>query len=70
VLVHRTSYVNCIFGERDDVLGPRALAHKPSDAHLRLAVSGDRVTGRLDVAVRDLETDKRSRSAAEADERR
>jgi hypothetical protein len=32
-----------------------ALAHKPSDAHLRLAVDGAEVTGRLDVAVRDLD---------------
>ena len=32
-----------------------AWAHKPSDAHLRLDVHGDRVTGRLDIAVRDLE---------------
>ena len=32
-----------------------AWAHKPSDAHLRLAVDGDRITGRLDVAVRDLD---------------
>jgi hypothetical protein len=32
-----------------------AWAHKPSDAHLRLAVDGDALTGRLDVAVRDLD---------------
>ncbi|HSN29255.1 MAG TPA: HupE/UreJ family protein [Kofleriaceae bacterium] len=32
-----------------------AWAHKPSDAHLRLDVHGDRITGRLDIAVRDLE---------------
>jgi HupE / UreJ protein len=32
-----------------------AWAHKPSDAHLRLAVDRDAVTGRLDVAVRDLD---------------
>jgi len=32
-----------------------ALAHKPSDAHLRLAVDGARLEGRLDVAVRDLD---------------
>jgi hypothetical protein len=32
-----------------------AWAHKPSDAHLRLAVDGDTITGRLDVAVRDLD---------------
>ena len=32
-----------------------AAAHKPSDAHLRLDIRGDRITGRLDVAVRDLE---------------
>ncbi len=32
-----------------------AWAHKPSDAHLALAVDGTRVTGRLDVAVRDLD---------------
>lgn len=32
-----------------------AWAHKPSDAHLRLAADGDALTGRLDVAVRDLD---------------
>jgi len=32
-----------------------AWAHKPSDAHLALAADGTRVTGRLDVAVRDLD---------------
>ena len=32
-----------------------ASAHKPSDAHLRLAASGETITGRLDVAVRDLD---------------
>jgi len=32
-----------------------AWAHKPSDAHLKLAVDGAEVTGRLDVAVRDLD---------------
>jgi hypothetical protein len=32
-----------------------AWAHKPSDAQLRLAIDGDTVTGRLDVAVRDLD---------------
>jgi len=32
-----------------------AWAHKPSDAHLALSVDGERVTGRLDVAVRDLD---------------
>lgn len=32
-----------------------AWAHKPSDAQLRLAVDGDAVTGRLDIAVRDLD---------------
>ena len=32
-----------------------AQAHKPSDAHLQLAVDGDVVRGRLDVAVRDLD---------------
>jgi hypothetical protein len=32
-----------------------AWAHKPSDAHLALEVDGARVTGRLDVAVRDLD---------------
>lgn len=32
-----------------------AWAHKPSDAHMRLDVHGDRITGRLDVAVRDLD---------------
>jgi hypothetical protein len=32
-----------------------AWAHKPSDAHLRLAVDGATITGRLDIAVRDLD---------------
>ncbi len=32
-----------------------ALAHKPSDAHLQLAVDGNRLTGRLDIALRDLD---------------
>jgi hypothetical protein len=32
-----------------------AWAHKPSDAHLALEVDGSRITGRLDVAVRDLD---------------
>jgi len=32
-----------------------AWAHKPSDAHLRLAVDDDAITGRLDIAVRDLD---------------
>jgi HupE/UreJ protein len=32
-----------------------AWAHKPSDAHLRIAVDGDTITGRLDIAVRDLD---------------
>ena len=32
-----------------------AHAHKPSDAHLRLAVAGDTLSGRLDLAVRDLD---------------
>jgi hypothetical protein len=32
-----------------------AWAHKPSDAHLQLAADGDAITGRLDVAVRDLD---------------
>lgn len=32
-----------------------AWAHKPSDAHLNLAVDGARISGRLDVAVRDLD---------------
>jgi hypothetical protein len=32
-----------------------AWAHKPSDAHVRLAVSGDEITGRIDVAMRDLD---------------
>jgi hypothetical protein len=30
-------------------------AHKPSDAQLRLTVEGERITGRLDIAVRDLD---------------
>jgi hypothetical protein len=37
------------------VVAAPAWAHKPSDAHLRLAVDGDTVTGRLDIAVRDLD---------------
>ena len=32
-----------------------AWAHKPSDAQVNLAVHGDEVTGRIDVAVRDLD---------------
>jgi hypothetical protein len=32
-----------------------ALAHKPSDAHLRLAIDGEQLDGRLDIAVRDLD---------------
>jgi hypothetical protein len=32
-----------------------ASAHKPSDAHLRLAVEGSSIRGRLDIAVRDLD---------------
>jgi hypothetical protein len=36
-------------------LSATAWAHKPSDAHLRLDVDGSRVTGQLDVAVRDLD---------------
>jgi hypothetical protein len=32
-----------------------ASAHKPSDAHVRLDVDEDRVSGRIDVAVRDLD---------------
>ena len=32
-----------------------AYAHKPSDAHVRLAVSGETITGRIDVALRDLD---------------
>jgi hypothetical protein len=32
-----------------------AWAHKPSDAQLRLTVEGDAITGRLDIAVRDLD---------------
>ncbi len=32
-----------------------AHAHKPSDAYLRLAVEGAKVTGRIDLAVRDLD---------------
>jgi hypothetical protein len=35
--------------------GSSAWAHKPSDAHLRLAVQGERVDGHLDIAVRDLD---------------
>ncbi len=32
-----------------------AWAHKPSDAHVRLTASGDSITGRIDVALRDLD---------------
>ena len=32
-----------------------AWAHKPSDAHLRLALEGETLSGRLDIAVRDLD---------------
>jgi HupE / UreJ protein len=32
-----------------------AWAHKPSDAHLALAQDGSKVTGRLDIAIRDLD---------------
>ncbi|HUJ60618.1 MAG TPA: HupE/UreJ family protein [Kofleriaceae bacterium] len=35
--------------------GGAAWAHKPSDAHLQLAVQGDRITGTLAVALRDLD---------------
>jgi HupE/UreJ protein len=37
------------------LVSARAWAHKPSDAHLRLAVDGALVSGRLDVAIRDLD---------------
>jgi hypothetical protein len=37
------------------LVSAQAWAHKPSDAHLRLAVDGTLVTGRLDVAIRDLD---------------
>jgi HupE/UreJ protein len=37
------------------IVAAPAWAHKPSDAHLRLAVAGDTITGRLDIAVRDLD---------------
>src|SRR5688500_1032252 len=37
------------------VMAGTAAAHKPSDAHLRLDAADARVTGRLDVAVRDLD---------------
>ncbi|HUS30272.1 MAG TPA: HupE/UreJ family protein, partial [Kofleriaceae bacterium] len=37
------------------LLSSTAAAHKPSDAHLKLDVRGESVTGRLDVAVRDLD---------------
>src|SRR4051812_48329407 len=37
------------------LLGGTAWAHKPSDAHLALSVAGHSVTGRVDVAVRDLD---------------
>jgi hypothetical protein len=37
------------------LVAPTAWAHKPSDAHLRLAVDGTAINGRLDVAVRDLD---------------
>jgi hypothetical protein len=32
-----------------------ALAHKPSDAHVRLAIDAAQITGRLEIAVRDLD---------------
>jgi hypothetical protein len=32
-----------------------ALAHKPSDAHVMLDVDGDRITGRVEISVRDLD---------------
>jgi hypothetical protein len=37
------------------VVSSTAYAHKPSDAHVRLAVAGDAITGRIDVALRDLD---------------
>jgi hypothetical protein len=37
------------------VLAPAAWAHKPSDAHLQIAVSGEHLTGTLAVALRDLD---------------
>lgn len=36
-------------------LAGTAAAHKPSDAHVNLAVDGARVTGRVDIAIRDLD---------------
>lgn len=36
-------------------MGHRAHAHKPSDAQLSLAANGERLEGRLDIAVRDLD---------------
>jgi hypothetical protein len=50
----RTVLAAMVFGAAWVAAAP-AWAHKPSDAHLRLAVDGDAVTGRLDVAVRDLD---------------
>jgi hypothetical protein len=37
------------------LMASSAWAHKPSDAHLNLDVRGERITGRLEVAVRDLD---------------
>lgn len=36
-------------------LARTAAAHKPSDANVNLAVAGDRITGHIDVAIRDLD---------------
>ena len=36
-------------------LAAPAWAHKPSDAQLRLEAQGDRLTGRIDIAIRDLD---------------
>jgi hypothetical protein len=37
------------------LLSPAAWAHKPSDAHVRLALEGDQLVGRIDISVRDLD---------------
>jgi hypothetical protein len=37
------------------VLSAPAFAHKPSDSYLKLALSGTRITGQWDIALRDLD---------------
>jgi hypothetical protein len=50
----RTGWIAVVVGACSLAAAP-AWAHKPSDAHLRLDAAGDTITGRLDVAVRDLD---------------